>query len=258
MEIKKIIPEIDIGLFVKNILVFEEKNKSETTILPFYADGYPGIMFQETSGGLSVRPHNKKMPPLFLYGQTIQPIELVMEGAYSLIIFQLYPFVLKSFFGVHPKDINDNCYDLTQLQDSRINDAIAQLTTANELTTKLATITTFLYSVFQSKKDMLDFKIRQSLQIIIDQRGQVNITELCTQLKISARSFERRFLAAVGVSPKQLASIIRFDASLNQLNEGDYNLLTDIVYANGFADQSHFIRVFKAFTGMTPKQFGKR
>ena len=38
----------------------------------------------------------------------------------------------------------------------------------------------------------------------------------------------------------------------------DYTTLTDIVYENGFADQSHFIKVFKAFTGKTPKAFKYR
>jgi AraC-like DNA-binding protein len=28
-----------------------------------------------------------------------------------------------------------------------------------------------------------------------------------------------------------------------------------VVYQNGYADQSHFIRVFKSFTGKTPGQF---
>jgi hypothetical protein len=67
------------------------------------------------------------MPALFLYGQTIQPIELVMSGAYKIILFQLYPFVLKSFFNVVPKDLNDNCYDLEQLDTTIGMDTINQL-----------------------------------------------------------------------------------------------------------------------------------
>ena len=115
MEFKTIIPDKSTSLFVKSILVFEEQDKKQKTILPFFADGYPGLIFQETTNGLLVNPHSKLMPALFLYGQTIQPIELVMSGAYKIILFQLYPFVLKSFFNVVPKDLNDNCYDLEQL-----------------------------------------------------------------------------------------------------------------------------------------------
>jgi AraC-like DNA-binding protein len=255
METKTLLPDESISLFVKNILILTEQNDNQKTVLPFYADGYPGIMFQQTANGLYVMPHEKKMPLLFLYGQTIQPIELIVTGSYQFIVFQLYPFVLKSFFDLQPKDVNDDCYDLLQLKDINACETIASLQAAGSIEARTSLLTSFLHSIFVLKKDLLDFKIRQAIQIIIDNKGQISIGDLCAQLKIAERSFERRFLAQVGVSPKQLSKIIQFDASLNQLNNKDYSKLTDIVYANGFADQSHFIRVFKAFTGTTPKKF---
>ena len=256
METNTLLPDESINLFVKNILILTEQNDSQKTVLPFYADGYPGIMFQQAVNGLYVMPHQKKMPLLFLYGQTIQPIELVVTGSYQFIVFQLYPFVLKSFFDLQPKDVNDDCYDLLQLKDANTSKTIDRLLTAKNTEDRISLLKSFLHSIFVLKKDLLDFKIRQAIQIIIDNKGQISIGDLCGQLKIAERSFERRFLAQVGVSPKQLSKIIQFDASLNQLNNKAYSKLTDIVYANGFADQSHFIRVFKAFTGTTPKKFG--
>jgi len=112
MNFKTVNPDKSLSLFVKSIMVFEEAEPNLKTVLPFFADGYPGLMLQDTENGLFVNPYNKKMPFLFLYGQTIKPIELVINGAYKLIIFQLYPFVLKSFFNVSAKDINDGCYCL--------------------------------------------------------------------------------------------------------------------------------------------------
>jgi hypothetical protein len=103
-------PADAITLLVKDIMVLED-DAAGKTILPFFADGCPGIMFQQTENGLYVSPHDKSMPLLFLYGQTIQPVELIIEGSYSLIGFQLYPFVLSSFFDLNAKDLNDDCYD---------------------------------------------------------------------------------------------------------------------------------------------------
>src|SRR6187402_178919 len=105
MNFKTIIPNKSISPFVKNILVFEESETNLKTALPFFADGYPGMIYHETTNGLIVNPHNKLMPPLFLYGQTINPIELAITGEYKLILFQLYPFVLKSFFNIEAKNI---------------------------------------------------------------------------------------------------------------------------------------------------------
>jgi hypothetical protein len=88
-----------------------------------------GLMFQETENGLLVNPHKKLMPAFFLYGQTIKPIELEIKGKYELIVFQLYPFVLKSFFKVEPQTINDDCYDLELLQEADISTFIKKIKT---------------------------------------------------------------------------------------------------------------------------------
>src|SRR6478609_7844736 len=102
MNIEQITPDSSISLFVKNIQVYESNENINGNRIQFFADGYPGLMFQKTENGLIVRPHNKVMPEIFVYGQTIQPIELEINGPYSIIVFQLYPFVLKSFFNVDP------------------------------------------------------------------------------------------------------------------------------------------------------------
>lgn len=255
MNFKTIIPNKSISLFVKNILVFEEPDKSQKTILPFFADGYPGLIFQETPNGLLVSPQNKLMPAMFLYGQTINPIELIMTGSYKLILFQLYPFVLKSFFNVIPKDLNDNCYNLEQLENNSGNDTIRKLNQTKNFSNKIEIITSFLHSIFLEKQKELDFTISIAIQKIINRKGQLVIGDLCNELHLTERTFERRFFNAVGVSAKQFAKIIQFQQSLEQLTVKDFTKLTDIVYANGFADQSHFIKVFKAYTGKTPLAF---
>jgi AraC-like DNA-binding protein len=254
MKSTTISPPPSLSLFVKNILVFEENAKSQKTILPFYADGYPGLLFHQTTTGLLVNPHQKQMPVLFLYGQTIKPIELVMEGPYQLIVFQLYPFVLRSFFGVNPIDINDGCYDLDVFHSKTIQ----QLQQTNQPETRMAIINAMLQTLFQTKKENLDFSIQQAIQYIDESKGQLSIDILSQKTNTTKRTLERRFLKEVGISPKQFSKIIQFQHSFEQLRLKEYDKLTDIVYTNGFADQSHFIRVFKAYTGSTPKKFNAK
>lgn len=256
MDFTNIKPGKHIALFVKNIMVFEETGDNQKTILPFFADGYPGLVFYEAPKALTAYPHNKKMPSFFLYGQTLNPMEVMFESSYRMIVFQFYPFILKSFFNINPKTINDDCYDLLQLGIS--GTILRQLQSSTTSENCIEIITTFLYSLFQTKRQSLDAKLKQALQIIIDNKGQSVIKDVCSQLKINERTFERRFANETGLSPKQFAKIIQFQSSLEQLTVKDFNKLTDIVYENGFADQSHFIKVFKAFTGKTPKAFTKK
>jgi len=248
-------PHDSIALFVKDIMIFKDEVATGKTGLSFYADGYPGIMFQQTKNGLYVLPHGKKMPSLFLYGQTIQPVELVIEGNYCLICFQLYPFVINNFFNLKAKDINDDCFDLIQLDEFDINGTLCLLNKEPLVEKRVMLISDLLCRIFEARRESLDYKIQQAIQLIINNNGGLNINALIDTLKINERTFERRFITQVGISPKQFSRIIQFQSSLSQLADKDYDKLTDIVYNNGFADQSHFIRVFKAFTGATPKKF---
>jgi len=203
-------------------------------------------------------PYNKEMPSLFLYGQTIRPIELKIEGTYRLIVFQLYPFVINSFFSVNPKDLNDDCFDLTEFKDFDVKKLIAELNNKPDFENWNNNITSFLVSVFETKKKKIDFAIHQAVNLILQNNGQLTIKKLREILNITERTFERRFVTQVGVTPKQFSKIIQFQLSLSDITEKDYIKLTDVVYSNGFADQSHFIRVFKAFTGTTPKKFNPK
>lgn len=253
MNFNSYLPDKHISLFVKSILAFEETESTSRSVLPFFADGCPGLMFQQTENGLWVQPHNKKMPASFLYGQTIKPIELHMGGNYAFIVFQLYPFVLKTFFNITAKDINDDCYNLQQVKGWETIEVL--LLKESHVETQIEIISNFLLNIFTLKKEELDLTIRQSLQIIFESKAQVNIKQLCAELNITTRTFERRFLNEVGITAKQFLQITKFQQSFEQLTLKEFTKLTDVVYNNGFSDQSHFIRVFKAFTGTTPKSF---
>lgn len=67
------------------------------------------------------------------------------------------------------------------------------------------------------------------------------------------KQFERLFNELVGANPKEYARIVRFQKSLKLLQHytEDTNL-AQIAYQCGYADQSHFIREFKQFSGYTP------
>jgi len=93
MNFKTVKPDKSISLFVKSILVFEENETDQKTVLPFFADGYPGLICQETTNGLLVNPQNKLMPTLFLYGQTIHPIELAITGEMFVKMPLIVPYI---------------------------------------------------------------------------------------------------------------------------------------------------------------------
>lgn len=57
-----------------------------------------------------------------------------------------------------------------------------------------------------------------------------------------------------GVSPHQYVLRQRIERAKTLLLQGDCSLV-ELADRLGFADQSHFIRQFKRFVGMTPRAF---
>jgi AraC-like DNA-binding protein len=255
MNVKTIQPDTALSLFVKSILVFENDEPQEKSVLPFYADGYPGLVFHQSENGMRVLPQDKQMPPFFLFGMTLHPLELQLEGKFRFIVFQLYPFVLKSFFGVNPTELNDDCYDLSRLEEFDPAAVIRRLGESQEPDHWQELITSLLLEITAAKQEKADPKVREAIRLIIHYNGQRPVSAIREELEMTERTFERTFTAQTGVSPKQFSRIIQFSLSLEDVKRNNYDRLTDIVYKNGFADQSHFIRVFKTFTGKTPSKF---
>jgi AraC-like DNA-binding protein len=74
----------------------------------------------------------------------------------------------------------------------------------------------------------------------------------------SDRHVRRLFLKYVGISPKLLGDMIRHQKSLRYLNLNPARNMAGLAYDQGYSDQSHFIRHFKKFQGITPSQFISR
>ena len=78
---------------------------------------------------------------------------------------------------------------------------------------------------------------------------------LASSFRISERQLQRRFKKQVGVPLKRYERISRFELALNRLATVDYSELTSIAFELGYTDQSHFIKEFQEFAGMSPYNF---
>jgi len=86
--------------------------------------------------------------------------------------------------------------------------------------------------------------------------GQIQVGELAHILSVNSRMIERRFKATLGFSPKMFIRLVRFQRIVDKLRSSPTSRrLTDIAHEFGYTDQSHFIRDFKALSGVLPSSF---
>ena len=101
----------------------------------------------------------------------------------------------------------------------------------------------------------IDPRVRFVTETIERQGGVLSIDGVAHTAGLTRRHLERRFLDVVGVTPKRLARIVRFQRALQflQRSAGPRGG-AETAAASGYADQSHFIRDFRQFAGCSPAE----
>lgn len=241
--------------YVNCIMAGESSTDHDQFNLPLYADGYPGIMFQVSQNGFYLQPKNKLLSELFLYGQTLDPISLETQGPYRFVVFQLYPFASKHLLGVDPRKLNDECFDLLQITDVEVAVFHQRLLNATSLDQEIEIVSDLVEALIGHTEIPTNDPIQKAIQRIIETEGQARIKDIREEVYVTERTLERNFRQQVGLTPKQFAKIIQFQTSLNRLSKVHAESLTQVGIDSGFTDQSHFIRIFKQYTGQTPSYY---
>lgn len=78
------------------------------------------------------------------------------------------------------------------------------------------------------------------------------VAKLAGALSTSERTLRRDILQSVGLSVKSLASVVRFQRTLQFLHATSPMSLTQIALEGGYSDQAHMTREFRALGGFTP------
>ena len=72
---------------------------------------------------------------------------------------------------------------------------------------------------------------------------------------LSRRRFIDVFAEEVGVRPKLYLRLLRFNRVLERVFGASHVDWAEVAYLHGYADQPHFNREFREFSGLTPSQY---
>lgn len=87
---------------------------------------------------------------------------------------------------------------------------------------------------------------------------RVPLREIINSFPVDERTVQRKLRKRLGVSPKTLIRIVRFNYLWEKINSNNIIDYQDLVYYGNYFDQTHLIKDFKAITGETPDYFFKR
>lgn len=251
MNYQQIYPTDPLRKYVRYFWMLEDDslNFSEKTF-KIMSDGLPGLIFQENKKAF-LDKGNKKLPQLFLYGQTTRYTEHKAVQPFRNIGIYFQPTALKSIFGIDANELTNQHIDINELIKTNITDQLLNTANAEQ---RIKLLSSFLIQQAEQRKaenEKVNFATSQL------QKG-VSLLNIQNELNLSERSLELYFKNHIGISPKLYARINRFQSALENIRQNQFDKLTDIAYQNDYFDQSHFIREFKEFAGTSPKHFKRK
>ncbi len=114
------------------------------------------------------------------------------------------------------------------------------------------------FSIFKGQKIHDDTAVKKA-QDIIEQNWQekISVEELCNQLHIGRRSFERRFRKATNNTIVEYIQRVKIESAKKQFENGR-KTVSEVMYEVGYTDTKAFRDLFKKITGMSPVDYRRK
>jgi AraC-like DNA-binding protein len=165
----------------------------------------------------------------------------------------LYPYAIPRLFAYPASDFTNISPDLESVFGSEGRLLEEEMTSAGDNEARVEIVANFLENKLSVSTRELP-TIHHAIHSVLDAAGDVRIPELAREHALSTRQFERKFKEFAGLNPKLYSRVARFQAATQHKFAGVRDL-TEIAYACGYYDQSHFINDFRQFSGYTPKEY---
>jgi methylphosphotriester-DNA--protein-cysteine methyltransferase len=165
------------------------------------------------------------------------------------------PEGLFPIFAVPAAEILSRFADVEMLVKRDFGDFCHRIKDAHSTGERISLAESFLLKKIGNKLGTPHY-LHFASEIIRQRNGQISLQELAGEVFISPRQLEREFKQKIGISPKQYMRIARLNSVQKMINETTSKQdFSGISYDAGYADQAHFIRDFKYFTGKSPRRF---
>lgn len=193
-------------------------------------------------------------PRNIVHGQIKKFIELESTGKIGLFCARFQAAGFQPFIDFDVSELTDRSMTVQEIWNEEGRSVENEMKLADTNEKRMAVMESFLLQrLAKSKK--IHTEIGLCVDDIIASDGLITVDELSGKYHIGKRHLERKFLSHVGLSQKLFSRIVRFNKALQLINDKDFSTFTNVAHEGGFYDQAHFIRDFKEFTGLNPKQY---
>lgn len=192
-----------------------------------------------------------RQAPVLLAGQLTRAMHIAPGGVARVVGARLKPNGAHTLLGLPQHHITNRVVDLTDVHPRTARVLRDEITGREDSRSLAAAMDRTLTRLAPSSTPAS--KVNKTLEVAGRRRGLIQVQDLSRIAGISDRQLQRAFHDEVGVSPKQLLRVLRFQEVLRRVRgQSDNVRWTEIAATCGFYDQAHFVHDFRSFTGESP------
>lgn len=201
---------------------------------------------------------------LALVGMSDRPsiVDAETNGPTGTIGIEINATGAYRFFHFNLGGIRNDLYYLTDIVGNVAGEIEQRLMGVSRVEDKVNLLQEFLFSLFirQPEDQLFDYCVRK----IEGAQGGLRIKELEKMTGYTSRWLNMKFEERLGISPKDISSIVRFQKYYQVLLSNPTGFFRNKHFFDDYHDEAHFIKEFKRFTGWPParlmqfqNEFGK-
>jgi len=266
VRFRQILPIPPLQAIVECLWTLESDGAPPGEIEPVLPDGCPELVMQfgDRFERLSTDGTAERQSDLLFAGQLTGQIALRPMGAVATLGIRFRPGSAATILHMPQSGLVGTTPGVDVL-DQKLYRGLSKIKdTAASLDEAVIAVQRYLCGRLDSH--WIDPRVLAAVAFVQRRGGQIAIELLARHVGTTRRHLERRFDSLVGISPKRLARIVRFQRALRMLNarperpdprstRPERPGLPSGVRAAiecGYADQPHFIRDFTELAGCAP------
>ncbi len=213
-----------------------------------------GSFSMETEGG------GLPFPETALIGPVLSAYTVIFPAGHSgVVIAEFTETGCYELLRENPHTVLNACKDAS---DSIAAADVAEFKTAviesaSDPEKKITALEKLLLGIVKTRKEVSKgellriLTVKQAADHVKSGVDRVSVEELASSMSVSERTLQRSFQTITGLSPKQYIDLVRF-TKLFHLYFENKSAFAEIFYQSSYYDQSHIIKKFRKYAGLSP------
>ncbi|TPI16036.1 helix-turn-helix transcriptional regulator [Mesorhizobium sp. B4-1-3] len=200
--------------------------------------------------GLGHEPGDNDLYASFAAGLYAGPVIIKSFGGACCVQVNFTPLGARQFFGLPMSELRDR---MVGLDDALGFDGIVlreQLGEASDWHKRFDIAEGYITRRLAQAR-ALSPEVAWAYRTVVASGGRTRISALAGEIGWSRKHLAAKFTDAIGIGPKTLSRIVRFNRALSLSKQKDDDW-AGIAADCGYADQAHLVREFRQLAGETP------